>query len=535
MPKKKESRGKLEQRAALAAELRKRRIKALTVYGVMSPSGDLLRCIQDDGNGLFKETKKKPTIFIPLKLEKFVTTTKRFKVAYGGRGGGKSQTFAGIFACQAKDYAEKTICIRELQNSIEDSVHALLSDEIKRLELPDFDITQNAIRHKEDDVFKFKGLSRNPDAVKSMHGFKRSWCEEAQALSANSIKMLTPTLREAGAELWFSLNPGSSADPISQRFLKPFESELLSNGYYEDELHLIVCINYDDNPWFPHELEQERLWDERNLSRNLYDHIWMGLYNDEVENALIPAEHLDACIDAHKKLGFGPIGAKFASHDPSDLGPDTKGYAMRHGSVVMNIQEKVDGNVNEGARWAADLAISDGVDHFTWDGDGLGAPLREQIARSFQGKQTTVAMFRGSERPDQPDSVFTPTDKHNIQGTILVKDAVKNKRAQYYAELRRRCYNTFRAVVHGEYCDPDDMVSFDSSITCLPKLRSEVCRMPVKPNGNGLIELYTKDVMKNRFKLNSPNLGDSVMMLMRAQIHVASKPVMPKPIRSMGR
>ncbi len=527
-----------QARLELVRRAKSRQNKEKTVYGIYRPTdtfgGELIKCLQEV-NGVYVEVDKDPVVKVPEKLERILTTKKRFKIGFGGRSGAKSNTFGDILAAQAKDYGDKTMCLRELQNSIEDSVHSLLKEEIKRLGFDGFEITNSAIRLNGEDVFKFKGLSRNPDAVKSMFGFKRAWGEEAQSLSEDSLRMLTPTIRVEGSELWFSLNPGSSADPFSRRFLEPFYGDLLRDGSYEDDLHLIIWINYDDNPWHSKELEQERKWDEVNLSRNLYDHIWKGHYNDEVENALIPAEHFDACIDAHKKLGFEPIGAKYSSHDPSDEGPDSKGYAMRHGSVILNIQEKTTGNVNEGARWACDLAIQDGVDHFTWDGDGLGAPLREQIAKSFQGKATMVSMFRGSESPDLPDAVFAPTDKHAVHGVLLVKDAVKNKRAQYYAELRRRCYNTWRAVEHGEYQDPDDMVSFDSSIQCLDKLRSEVCRMPVKPNGNGLIELYTKEVMKTRFKLKSPNLGDCVMMLMRAIMNTQPQPFKVRPIQIAGR
>ena len=535
------SREYLEQRAAAALEIQRRKKekqnKDKTVYGIYRPTdtvgGELLYCLQEKG-GEYIKVDKEPVVKVPEKLERFLTTKKRFKIGFGGRSGGKSNTFGDIFAGMAKDYGDKTMCLRELQNSIEDSVHSLLSSEISRLGFTDFDVTNSAIRYKGDDVFKFKGLARNPDAVKSMFGFKRSWAEEAQALSGDSLRMLTPTIREAESELWFSLNPGSSADPVSQRFLEPFYAELMRTGFYEDDLHLIVWINYEDNPWHSQELEQERMWDKENLTRSLYDHIWLGYYNDDVENALIPAEHFDACIDAHKKKGFQPIGAKFAAHDHSDLGPDSKGYAMRHGSVVLDVQEKTDGNVNEGVRWAADLAISQGVDHFTWDGDGLGAPLREQIAKSFQNTRANVVMFKGSQSPDNPTAIFNATDKHNIHGALIVKDAVKNMRAQYYAELRRRCYNTYRAVEFNEYFDPDDMISFDSSITCLSQLRSELCRMPIKPNGNGLIELYTKDVMKSRFKLVSPNLGDSVMMLMRNIVDNKVKAVIPRPLKTMG-
>jgi len=490
--------------------------RAKTVYGIYRPSIDgpvLLRCIQEV-KGKYIEVDQTPTVTVPEKLERFVTTKKRFKVGFGGRSGAKSNTFGDILAGHAKDYGDKTVCLRELQNSIEDSVHALLSSEIKRLAFEDFEITNNAIRLKGEDVFKFKGLARNPDAVKSMFGFKRSWAEEAQTLSQESITMLTPTIREKDSELWFSLNPGSSEDAVSQRFLVPFYADLLRDGYYEDELHLIVWINYNDNPWHSYELEQERLFDERVLSKSAYDHKWLGYYNDTVENALIEAEWFDACIDAHKILGFEGKGAKYAAHDPSDTGPDSKGYAARHGSVVYSVDENKTGTINDGGDWATGLAIQQNVDHYSWDCDGMGVGLSRQTAEAFDGKPIKAHMFKGSESPDNPSQVYEGGYNSGIDGHKLNKDVFRNKRAQNYQRLRDRCYKTFRAVVHKEYHNPEDLISFCSDIPLLNKLRAELCRMPIKPNANGLIELYTKEVLKRKFNVASPNLGDSVMMLM---------------------
>ena len=89
-------------------------------------------------------------------------------------------------------------------------------------------------------------------------------------------------------------------------------------------------------------------------------------------------------------------------------------------------------------------------------------------------------------------------------------------------------------MVHNEHCDIDNLISFSSDIKLLKKLRAELCRLPVKPNGSGKFELYTKDVMKSKFKMKSPNLADSVMMLMRNNYQVAQAPVMPQPIKPMG-
>ena len=167
----------------------------------------------------------------------------------------------------------KTACFREFQSSIDDSVLAILADEIDRLNLQGFEIFNNQILYEGEPAFKFRGLARNTDGVKSMHGFQRFWVEESQTISFTSLKALTPTLRIADSEIWFSGNPRSSVDPFSQRFIKPYEKELRRNGYYEDDLHLIVWINHDDNELFPEVLEQERIHDKKTLPTALYRHI----------------------------------------------------------------------------------------------------------------------------------------------------------------------------------------------------------------------------------------------------------------------
>ena len=480
-----------------------------------------------------------PKLQIPEKLEPALFTNARLIVFIGGRGSGKSESTARLKLMKAQTEHADVLCGREFQNSIEDSVHKLFKGLISSMGLKGFRVTDKKIDCRGGGGFRFKGFARNSGAIKSAQDFKYSWIEEAQDLSQKSIDDLLPTIRSAGSKLYFTANPQSSADPFSKRFIVPYIDVLRRDGIYEDDMHLIIMMNWRDNPWFPIELEQQRLWDKENMSAAKYDHIWEGEFNDSVEDALITADWFDACVDAHIKLGFEARGLKMASHDPSDEGEDTKGYAMRHGSVVLRIEERATGNVNDGCDWATGLALNDGVDAFTWDCDGLGAGLLRQVNQAFDGKHTRVATFKGSEGPDLPEAVFEYEEKsyeNAAQNPKTNKQALKNKRAQYYHELRKRVLNTYNAVEHGQYCDPDKMISFSSEMPLLSALRSELCRIPVKPNANGLFELYTKQVMKDKFKIKSPNLADSAMMLMR-QPHIMSVAGdgMPQATRPMGR
>jgi len=485
-----------------------------------------------------------PVLNLPEKLDRVLTTKARIIVLLGGRGSGKSETVGSILSLKVQTEQADVLCAREFQNSIDESVHKLLKQMItERLGIAEsFTISDKKIDCNTGGGFRFRGFSRNPEAVKSAQGFKYSWTEESQTISQQTIDDLLPTIRSAGSQLLFTANPQSSNDPFSKRFINPYIRELITNGYYEDDMHLIIFTNYKDNPWFPPELEQQRQWDFDHLPRSKYDWIWLGAFNDGVEDALVQAEWFDACVDAHINLGFEPLGLRLAAHDPSDEGSDSKGYSMRHGSVVLRVEEKTTGNVNDGCDWATSMAINDMVDCFSWDCDGMGVALNKQVTKSFGGKHTTLSQFKGSEAVDQPDAVFEgadPTDDNVVQNPKRNKDALRNKRAQYYLELRRRILNTYNAVVHKKYMNPETMISFNSSTIepgMLQKLRSEICRMPIKPNGNGMFELYTKEVMKKKFKVASPNLGDSVMMLMR-QPYIAEQIRMarPKPIKVIGR
>lgn len=452
------------------------------------------------------------TFQIPLKLRPFFEEHRRFKVAYGGRGGGKSETFAAGLAMKAQTERALVGCFREFQNSIEDSVYSLIKSTINKYDIPGFNIQKSQIDHEDGGGMRFKGLARSVEGIKSMYGMKYFWLEEGQFISAESLKLLTPTLREKNSECWISANPMSSADPFSQRFIVPFQKDLDAYGIYMDDLHLIIKINYDDNPWFPKELESERMHDYTHLPRALYDHIWLGCYNDHIEHSIIKSEWFDAAVDSHKKLGFEPRGAIIVAHDPSDLGTDDKSMVVRKGSVITDARLKHFGDVNNGCDWACDHANRLQADVFTWDADGMGLSLKRQVNEAFRGKKISVQPFRGSAGPHDRGKIYNPI-KHDVATNKQNKDVFKNARAQHYWYMRDRFYNTYQAVEEGKYVDPESMISISSDIDILPLLRSEVCRIPRKPVGSGMIQIMTKAEMK-RLKIQSPNLADAMMMTM---------------------
>jgi phage terminase large subunit len=462
------------------------------------------------------------------KLLPLIQKPKRFKIIIGGRGSGKSQGVGDIALMEVQTKQVRAACFREFQNSIEDSVYALLKEEIDRLELDGFTLTNNSIEHCDGGLFRFKGLARNPDSIKSMFGFRRFLVEEAQSLSEDSIKLLTPTMREADGEVWFIGNPMSSADPFSKRFIVPFKDHLDKYGYYEDELHLILKVNWRDNPWFPDELNQERLWDYANLSRAAYDHIWEGEFNDSVENSIILPEWFDACVDAHITLGFEPLGQEVVSYDPADSG-DAKAIAYMHGSVIKDVRSKEDGAIDTATDWACAYANNVKADVFTWDADGMGMGLKRQLADAFSGKKVHIEAFRGSEAADKPDAIYEPLQDKDAQinKAKTNKETFLNCRAQYYWRLRDRMYRTYLVIERGmKSYNPDELISISSDIGELSALRSEICRIPRKEGPR--IQILSKPEMK-KLKIKSPNMADAVMMLQRPVLVQTKREPIPYP------
>ncbi len=210
-------------------------------------------------------------VFVPL------IAPKRYKAAWGGRGSGKSHFFAGIMIERA--FAEpgfRGVCVREVQKDLRESAKKLLEDKIATMGLgAHFDCQRAELVTPGGGVIIFQGMQdHTAESIKSLEGFDVAWVEEAQTLSARSLTMLRPTLRKAGSELWFSWNPRRKTDAVDDFF----------RGEARTSRAEVVRANYIDNPWFPQELEDERLEDLEKRPEQ-YDHIWEGGYAKVTEGA----------------------------------------------------------------------------------------------------------------------------------------------------------------------------------------------------------------------------------------------------------
>lgn len=199
----------------------------------------------------------------------------RYKVYYGGRGGGKSWAFADTLLINALQRPYRVLCARELQVSIGDSVHRLLSDRIETMGLSSlYEIQKASIIACNGSEFIFKGLKHNATEIKSMEGIDVCWVEEAEKVSQSSWEILIPTIRKADSEIWVSFNTKHPTDATYRRFVfdPPPDS-------------IVRKVSYYDNPYFPEVLERERL-DMLRRDPEAYRHIWEGEFDTRYSGAV---------------------------------------------------------------------------------------------------------------------------------------------------------------------------------------------------------------------------------------------------------
>lgn len=242
----------------------------------------------------------------PEKLE-FLFEPCRYKIAYGGRGGAKSWGFARALLILGIQQPLRILCARETMESIQQSVHQVLRDQIGQLGLGQFyDVQKSSIIGSNGTLFTFAGLSHNVANIKSLESYDIVWVEEAQTVSKESWETLIPTIRKDGSEVWVSFNPKISTDDTYKRFvLTPRPDAKL------------VKIGWQDNPWFPEvlQVEMEHL---RATDHSAYLHVYEGECASNVEGAIY-AQELKKATD-EGRIGLVPYSRRVPVDTVWDLG-----------------------------------------------------------------------------------------------------------------------------------------------------------------------------------------------------------------------
>lgn len=226
---------------------------------------------------------------LPPKLIPVFTGPARYRGAWGGRGSAKTRTFAKMTAVRAYQAAEAgerglILCGREFMNSMEDSSlnEVKLAIESEPWLAAYFEVGEKFIRTKNRRVhYAFTGLRHNLDSLKGKAPIILAWIDEAEPVSETAWTKLGPTVRAPGSEIWVTWNPEKDGSATDLRFRKKPAAG-----------SKIVEMNYGDNPWFPAELEAERLADRERLDDATYRWSWEGAYRENSDAQILAGKYV---------------------------------------------------------------------------------------------------------------------------------------------------------------------------------------------------------------------------------------------------
>lgn len=221
-----------------------------------------------------------------------------YKVLYGGRDGVKSWSVARALLILGTQKPLRILCARETMDSIRESVHQLLSDQIALLGLDDFyKILQSEVRGVNGTEFVFAGLRKQTvSSLKSYEAIDICWVEEASVVSRRSLTILLPTIRKPGSEIWFTMNPDLATDAVYEDFV-----------LYPPPGAVVIKMSFRDNNWLSPESRQ-KIETLKERDPDTYDHVYEGATRSTVEGAIYKDEIKALELAGHiREVPYNPL------------------------------------------------------------------------------------------------------------------------------------------------------------------------------------------------------------------------------------
>ena len=234
-----------------------------------------------------------------------------YKVAYGGRYGLKTWSFARALIALGAAQRLRIVCGRQILRSIADSSHKVLCDQITDLGLDAFfDRQDQRISGRNGTEITYAGLGEmTARSIKSREAIDILWAEEAQEITDEVWATVLPTIRGESSEVWVSFNPRLNTDATWRRFVvtpppgtvavKTTWEYARACGYFTDKME---ALRRHDQKFFPHE----------------YENIWEGAPASAVAGAIYAREV--AAAAAEGRLRATPYDPRHKVHAIWDLG-----------------------------------------------------------------------------------------------------------------------------------------------------------------------------------------------------------------------
>lgn len=260
----------------------------------------------------------KTKVQIPEEFRELFNPEWRNIVFHGGRASLKSHSVARALLLRGRQKKFRILCTRELQKSIKDSVHKLLKDLIGQYEFDDYEVLKDSITNKITGTeFIFLGLRLNVLEIKSLEGIDICWVEEAQAITEQSIDVLTPTIRKEGSQIIWTFNRLNELDPVYVRFVMNSPPKTY-----------VRQVNYDVAEklgWLPDVLKAEMEADKANPM--LFAHKWLGEPLGQAEMSIIGRDQI---LEAMKRE-VSDEGVEEVGVDVARMGNDRSVFWRRKG------------------------------------------------------------------------------------------------------------------------------------------------------------------------------------------------------------
>lgn len=311
-------------------------------------------------------------VSLPDWAECLLTQGPRYTILHGGRGSGKSMSAATALVLRAAAQPLRILCFREIQESIDESVKAIIEQRIRDCGLDGFfNITKREITGPNGSKFIFRGLSdETNDSIKSLNDIDIAWGEEGQAISKDSLDKFLPTIRKNTSEIWFTMNPELDTDPVYTTFIQKRPANAR-----------IIEVNYDRNPFWNAAMEAERLRSQADDPDD-YDHIWEGIPKSAMAGAIYRREmHLLTTQNRIRPLVADPVLGLHAVFDLgiNDMMAVTVAQADVSGARLIGYHEDSNYGIDHYCEWLKDTGRKDATIWLPHDGN----------ARSVQTGLTT--------------------------------------------------------------------------------------------------------------------------------------------------
>jgi phage terminase large subunit len=261
-------------------------------------------------------------------LDSVWTTPSRYKVLVGGRSSGKSYSAAIHAMMSAREVELKILCLRQLQNSIRQSVYTLIKDLVYTYGFQDeFQFTISEIRHlRTGSIFKFMGISRNVDEVKSTEGIDIVWIEEAHAMTQEQWDVINPTIRKDNSEIWIIFNPQHRTDYVFQNFVEhPLKNSIVRH------------INYDENPFISATMHSV-IAEAKEKDEEEYKHIYLGVPREGDDRSLFAYSDIENAMNGDLS-GVDQSGVYSIACDVARYGKDKSVTTERNGHLIHQLKE----------------------------------------------------------------------------------------------------------------------------------------------------------------------------------------------------